>query len=914
MARTPTYKSPTGTRWVTDDKAEGAGTCISDTRYNSGCSACPAYWYQSCDNGGTAVDYSGCGFGGCKLKCTNNCYKRNYGCPDDNVRDMGCGCGQGEDCLYTVPELTYIAATSGPWTCANAPVDYHTPEAGATSLPDSKTCAELKELEWCVKDLMINTRGGEYAPLWMQSNCAKTCGHCNTACNLAKDKYSRKDCVVLRSQNGCRGSSATFMRENCSGTCGYCKADLECQVRPVADAWPSIRHPDDTSTCAEAEATMNICSRGEGKQNTWWKDNCTSDKAETFACRTYKFQHSFIWGPQKASQCANTCGICSKCDPKNCGVNQVFMEDECKDGRNGCMDVSSVLRFECLDLQVPSMDSILQNYCSDGMIDVLHFSEQSTDGIPIEMSLTTSTENSFTRTSETAFTNENGWNLEEMDETMKETSKSTEVLVKDPEVSSSTGGGFEVAGIGASFEKSDSHSCMNENTEICRFTNYSLAPTNDPNMCKCTETTTTTTETERNTHATTKGEMETQSDTLSNGFVTEVNTYFAETATWTCPEYSECMYAQYTVTTTCSIPYWGKCTIVFDEKDSNGNNISKDLDIDMNDDNKFLLIKSAKKSKTYLRNSGKLTDGKECGIQLTPAVDNSMTAEIREWLACPKSTDIKYLPHCDCMLGRFKDCSTSLHPDDILSVGDMCQLGNRPFVNGYSDDAACLSSQTTWIQVSSCSNAHVYYVGGYHDATYRRLVEGIRGPLPPVVINVEYAFDMVRDYGDRAQHDQSGGYTHDGSVLLDGNSNTFWNVVGLPPYHETWYVVFDTLNSNALVTEFKIKNFGDSIHDVRRCYLQSGNSKDAIHNGGGSLFTLTTGHSDWQTFTNNNPQPGRYWKLQIIETSQLQPWIREVEFVTQVGEGGTRRLQAADHLPVPAVGDDHLPAPGCVDC
>merc|ERR1719166_518808 len=185
------------------------------------------------------------------------------------------------------------------------------------------------------------------------------------------------------------------------------------------------------------------------------------------------------------------------------------MKSECTNGNNGCIDVHNVKRFECLNLEVPSN---FDQYCSDGMIDVLRFSEQSTDAIPIEMSLTTSSEQTFTRKTQTAFTNENGWNLEEMDETMTSTTTSTEVLVKDPEVSSSQSGGVSFFEIGVEASSSSSSSCMNKNTETCKNFNYSLAPTADPNMCKCVETTTTTSETFSETHSTTKGEMEAQSD------------------------------------------------------------------------------------------------------------------------------------------------------------------------------------------------------------------------------------------------------------------------------------------------------------------------------------------------------------------------------------------------------------------
>merc|ERR1712014_113000 len=120
----------------------------------------------------------------------------------------------------------------------------------------------------------------------------------------------------------------------------------------------------------------------------------------------------------------------------------------------------------------------------------------------------------------------------EMDETMTSTTTSTEVKVKGPEVSECKSGGAEFLGIGVEASSSSSTSCMNKNTETCKNFNYSLAPTADPNMCKCVETTKTTSETFSETHATTKGEMEAQSDTKNNGFTVSETTYQAETATW----------------------------------------------------------------------------------------------------------------------------------------------------------------------------------------------------------------------------------------------------------------------------------------------------------------------------------------------------------------------------------------------
>jgi len=324
--------------------------------------------------------------------------------------------------------------------------------------------------------------------------------------------------------------------------------------------------------------------------------------------------------------------------------------------------------------------------------------------------------------------------------------------------------------------------------------------------------------------------------------------------------------------------------------DSNGHNIRKDAEIQPHEDNKFLAIKSAKSSHTYVRSELKMTDGQECGVLITPAVDNSQNLEIPSLAKCPAAAVIDKLPHCDCMLDRFKDCATEVHPGDILQIGDMCQLGNRPEVWGYQDDSACLSSQPTWIRIGSCFSAHVYYVAGYNDWVYRNLLEGIQGPLPDPVITVSYDHDMTRQFS-QASHDTNG-YVHDGSVMLDGDDNTFWNVLGMPPWHETWTVTFDLDNVHAIIKTFKIKNFGDGAHDVIRCYLQSGATPDNVHMGGGTLFNVQSGTSAWQSFPNTDAHPNRYWRLVIISTGSAQPWIRELDFDTEFvsGGGSTRRL------------------------
>jgi len=441
------------------------------------------------------------------------------------------------------------------------------------------------------------------------------------------------------------------------------------------------------------------------------------------------------------------------------------MEDECKGGHNGCMDVSKVLKLECLGLQIPPAETIIEEYCTDGMIDVIASNYLETEGVALDMTLSQGGETTFTRSTTVALTNEKGWDLSTMDETMKGATEETEVIVKDPEISESleVSGGIEMsapsgAGLGIEFGygESFSSSCMNQNTETCEDRDWTPGSTGlsesekqalleenpdqaeelqkqwaaKENMCKCVETTSTTSETFEEIHSTTAGQMGMQTDSRETGFEESTTQYHAEDLSFTCPEYSECMLSMWSVTSTCSIPYWGTCTIVFNEQDSNGNNIRKDIEIQRHEKNKFVTYKTAKKHRTYIRNSGKTTDGSECGVWLTPAVDNSEGLHIASHLECPAREIIDDLPHCDCMLERFQDCRTPVHDEDVLTNGDMCQLGNRPTVRDYDSVNACLSSRPQWAAVGSCFNAHVYNVGGYNQEVYLRLYDAIQTPSP----------------------------------------------------------------------------------------------------------------------------------------------------------------------------------------
>lgn len=777
----PTYKTPTGTRWEKSSyKNEifyGAdGQCVAEEYWTGQCTACPAHYYQNCPRGGTQTNWRGCGFlsGGCEQKCKNNCMHRKYGCYENGVKDLGCGCGvENEDCLYTVPDLQKPSSGSNRWSCGREAVDYHVANPSSTGGNQyTKTCAQLKEMEWCTKNVLVSdglldvngNLSGMYAPLWMQAHCAATCGHCNQSCNLAEDRLSRQQCVNYRRDQGCKGGLATYMEENCAGTCGYCKSENECQVLPVADSWETEKHPTDTTTCAEAASRWNICAKGNGAQHdSWYKASCQYEEQHTFACRMWSDWS--LAGPKHASQCAMTCGICGTCDSSNCAPGQIFMESECKGGHNGCMDVDKVLKLECKGLQIPPADMIIEEYCTDGMIDVIASNYLETEGIALDMTLSQGGETTFTRSTTVAFTNEKGWDLSSMDETMHSTTEETTVEVKDPEVSDSFGFNVglegEKAGVGFGvefgYEESFSSSCMNQNTEWCEDRDWKPRSTlsdsqkeailkenpdqaeelqkqwaKNENACKCVETTTTTSETSEETHSTTAGQMGLQTDARETGFEESTTHYHAEDLSFTCPEYSECMLSMWSVTATCAIPYWGTCTIIFDEKDSNGNNIRKDIEIQAHEKNKFVTHKTARKHKTYIRNSGKTTDGSECGVKITPAVDNSQDLHISSHLACPAREMLDDLPHCDCMLERFQDCSTPVHQDDVLKNGDLCQLGNRvgPSYSGYDTEKACLSSRNQWVEVGSCFNAHIYVVGGYNQEVYNRLYEAIH-PLTP---------------------------------------------------------------------------------------------------------------------------------------------------------------------------------------
>lgn len=549
-----------------------------------------------------------------------------------------------------------------------------------------------------------------------------------------------------------------------------------------------------------------------------------------------------------------------------------------------------VKSFNCLNLEMPTSDEITSQHCSPGLIDVLAIQTQTTEGVPVSMSLTSSVTNSETRSTQTAFTQEHGWNLEQIDSSMISTTKSTQVTMKDP--ATSQGGNFGVEGFEIGF--SSSTSCMNANTELCAATHYLLPVVESwfgkkDDRCKCKETTTTTSETDQQTHTTNLGQMENQSQSRTDGFEVGKETYESVTRSYQCPEYSECVYSQYTATAICSIPYWGTCTTVFDEFNPAGENIRKTVEIARNDKNKYLITKSAKTSNIYVRSTGKATDGNSCGVQITPAVDNSNKLHPSK-LTCPK--DANSLPNCDCMLTRFKDCQTSTHSDNVLKQGDFCQLGNRPSLSGYDDVGACLQSEPTWRSVNNCFGADIYVVSGYNKTVYGELLKGIRGQHARPDTQFAYDFDMVKQFAYVASHDTSGGYVHDGGVLLDGKDSTYWNVINMPSWNKFWYVVFDSNSEDTVVSEFKIMNYGDVTHDARKVLLQCSNDKTKLTDSAGVLagaqFSPTTGNSDWQTFANTIHSACRYWKVSVLDMAD-QPWLRQVSFVTSNNSG--RRLQ-----------------------
>lgn len=459
-----------------------------------------------------------------------------------------------------------------------------------------------------------------------------------------------------------------------------------------------------------------------------------------------------------AETCRQACQETSGCKGWTFHKHRLSTQDNCylkssiqlelRELDNGCCDsgmMCAVKSFDCLDLQMPSSDEIISNYCSPGMIDMLWSDQQSTEGIPIEMSLTRSSTHTTTRSTQTGFTQEHGWNLEHMDESMHETSKTTTVTTKDP--STSEGHSFGIEGL-ISAGHSESNSCVNTNTKWCKIKHsgwigavvgfFSHKP---DKKCQCKEVTTSNTETFSDTHQTTVGVMQSQSQSYENGFSEATETYEAETATWTCPEFNNCFYSEYVLTAMCSIPYWGTCTTVFEEKDTNGRNIVRNVEIKKNDKNKFLVTKSSKEKISYVRSSGKMTDGNSCGVQITPAVDNSDTVRLHPWVACPEPKDVHDLPNCDCMLPRFKDCRTATHLDNVLSQGDKCQLANRPLIADYDDKGACLESQPNWIEIGNCFGVDVYIVSGYNKEVYDGLYKGIRGLSETP--DFGYDFDMA---------------------------------------------------------------------------------------------------------------------------------------------------------------------------
>lgn len=881
-------------------------------------------------------------------------------CPHSDEVDKGC-CehGYGDACLYSSPTL---------WgSCGRDAVDYHraNPQLSHKGLPTTKSCSELKNLGWCLKDIKIDSEGFEYAPLWMQSNCAKTCGHCNTSCVLAEDKLSRQDCVIKRKEHGCKGNRGTFMKDNCAGTCGFCRAEIECQVFPNADKWDGIKNSDDTSTCGEAEAVQNICSRNSNNDNTWWKTNCSSEDhrtkehKDTFACRTFKGQFDTTYGPQSASQCTWTCGICGSCDASNCKKDEVFIKSECKNGHSGCVKLGKVERIECDDFHVPKIDDIVANYCSAGMMDTIESATQTAHAAPITFSLEKSKATRDTRETQTAWSSENEWNFEKFDEEITGWEDTTEVLVKDPETSDNIGLGVEVKEVGLNFEHGTSNSCTNQNTHTCKNSPYQITGfpmpnprrdaliAKDENACKCVETTKSRTDTFSSTTATTVGKLRNESKSGSNTFTRETETYTVTSASVECPEYSDCLFRQYTLTQFCAIPYWGTCKVIYENKNpTDDKKFTKTVTIKRNDaKNQFQTLKSAKFSWTQFTVSGQVSSGDSCGVQLTPAVDNSNSVRHKTHLTCPPAKDISDLPHCDCMLPRFKNeghCKTSSHPSDVLKIGEACQLGNRPLLANYDANRACLDSRPLWAQIGNCFNAHVYFVGGFNDKIYRELWEGIRGKLPePPTPKWTYVKDVsgacrtqsqpclhvndretclrsvdnrsgfegqrcvwcpngachgdqpwrcepeawLRQHHPAAVFEKNSCEAGDGSLMMDKDHTTHWNPKGQPHAFNKWYAVFDSLSAATVVTGFRIMNFGDGIHDAVKCHLEYSNDPTTGFKQASS-FDLFTSSLRWQMFSNSVTNAARYWKLVVTGTaSGQQPWIREIEFSTRNAGG-----------------------------
>eukprot|EP00497_Spongosphaera_streptacantha_P005610 TRINITY_DN69_c0_g2_i4.p1 TRINITY_DN69_c0_g2~~TRINITY_DN69_c0_g2_i4.p1 ORF type:complete len:540 (-),score=99.35 TRINITY_DN69_c0_g2_i4:1065-2570(-) len=273
-----------------------------------------------------------------------------------------------------------------------------------------------------------------------------------------------------------------------------------------------------------------------------------------------------------------------------CSTSKTKNTRECN--RKLCPIVEPVIdRIECTDFEIPDQNE-LKKYCTDVYVDIFNSANQSTEDEPLDYEYEQGTEVQITRSTTSAFSSEFGWNFSSEDTHWDSTSESTEILIKDPEVSI----GFETPKGGASA----SHSCFNENSKDCVTgglgiganplssllggfggrrrifpgivdVGKSIANTfssgNDPDKCKCEEKTTTVSKEQGQQQTTTVGRMMTQSQSFEETFERSEMQHKSETLTYTCPRWSDCTFVKYSVTAICAIPYWGTCK-AFDADDT----------------------------------------------------------------------------------------------------------------------------------------------------------------------------------------------------------------------------------------------------------------------------------------------------------------------------------------------------------
>ncbi|CAL4074639.1 unnamed protein product [Meganyctiphanes norvegica] len=111
---------------------------------------------------------------------------------------------------------------------------------------------------------------------------------------------------------------------------------------------------------------------------------------------------------------------------------------------------------------------------------------------------------------------------------------------------------------------------------------------------------------------------------------------------------------------------------------------------------------------------------------------------------------------------------------------------------------------------------------------------------------------------------------------IDGDTDSFWDSKYIEQYYNNWYITFK-LSQRYTVTNVKLLNRGDSLHDVTKFKLEASDDQITWHSGG-SVNDVMTGSHVWQGFTGFSAS-GKYLRINITETdSGIQPWLSELSF------------------------------------